>query len=244
MKRIYELDALRGLGILLVVFFHTAWDICSEYNLEIINAPLITALVYLFAGMLIWGASSYLGKYTLKRGVVVLLCALGVTAVTYVLFPKNYIGFGILHLLGVSMLLSWVIKKCHALNWTVLILAVAAFAFGLFVGKIHVETNLLFEDYSFIAKSSDNSDRFILKLSRGTTDLEEEHFAYINNNGLIINNASGNATLQIFDVMGRPVSSHNVSGNANIAMESLTNGVYILRLIDDNNVRIQKVVID
>lgn len=107
-----------------------------------------------------------------------------------------------------------------------------------------VETNLLFEDYSFVAKSSDNSDRFILKLSRGTTDLEEEHFAYINNNGLIINNASGNATLQIFDVMGRPVSSHNVSGNANIAMESLTNGVYILRLIDDNNVRIQKVVID
>lgn len=109
---------------------------------------------------------------------------------------------------------------------------------------IGVETNLLFEDYSFVAKSSDNSDRFILKLSRGTTDLEEEHFAYINNNGLIINNASGNATLQIFDVMGRPVSSHNVSGNANIAMESLTNGVYILRLIDDNNVRIQKVVID
>lgn len=107
-----------------------------------------------------------------------------------------------------------------------------------------VETNLLFEDYSFVAKSSDSSDRFILKLSRGTTDLEEEHFAYINNNGLIINNASGNATLQIFDVMGRPVSSHNVSGNANIAMESLTNGVYILRLIDDNNVRIQKVVID
>lgn len=107
-----------------------------------------------------------------------------------------------------------------------------------------VETNLLFEDYSFVAKSSDNSDRFILRLSRGTTDLEEEHFAYINNNGLIINNASGNATLQIFDVMGRPVSSHNVSGNANIAMESLTNGVYILRLIDDNNVRIQKVVID
>ena len=107
-----------------------------------------------------------------------------------------------------------------------------------------VETNLLFEDYSFVAKSSDNSDRFILRLSRGTTNLEEEHFAYINNNGLIINNASGNATLQIFDVMGRPVSSHNVSGNANIAMESLTNGVYILRLIDDNNVRIQKVVID
>ena len=107
-----------------------------------------------------------------------------------------------------------------------------------------IETNLLFEDYSFVAKSSDNSNRFIIRLSQGTTDLEEEHFAYINNNGLIINNASSNATLQIFDVMGRPVSSHNLSGNANIAVESLTNGVYILRLIDDNNVRIQKVVID
>lgn len=107
-----------------------------------------------------------------------------------------------------------------------------------------VETNLLFEDYSFVAKSSDNSDRFIVRLSRGTLGLEEEHFAFINNNGLIINNASSNATLQIFDVMGRPVSSHNLSGNANISMESLTNGVYVLRLIDENNVRVQKVVID
>ena len=107
-----------------------------------------------------------------------------------------------------------------------------------------VETNLLFEDYSFIAKSGDNSDRFIIRLSNETLNLEDENFVYINNNGLIIDNASSNATLQIFDVMGRPVASYNLSGSANISMESLTNGVYILRLMDENNVRVQKVVID
>ena len=107
-----------------------------------------------------------------------------------------------------------------------------------------IETNLLLEDYSFIAKSGDNSDRFIIRLSNETLNLGDENFVYINNNGLIIDNASSNATLQIFDVMGRPVASYNLSGSANISMESLTNGVYILRLMDENNVRVQKVVID
>ena len=106
-----------------------------------------------------------------------------------------------------------------------------------------VETNMLIEDYSFIAKSTDDEDRFILKLSKEKIDSENDTFAYINNNELIIDNASSNANLQIFDVLGRPVSSYNVSGSANIAMESLAKGVYILRLVEESNVRVQKVFV-
>lgn len=107
-----------------------------------------------------------------------------------------------------------------------------------------VETNMLIEDYSFIARSSDDEDRFILRLSKETIDSENDTFAYINNNELIIDNASSNANLQIFDVLGRPVSSYNVSGSANITMQSLAKGVYILRLTDESNVRVQKVFVD
>ena len=104
-----------------------------------------------------------------------------------------------------------------------------------------IETNLLLESYTFMATTTDNSKRFIIKLSNN--DLDTENFIFINNNEMIINNIEGKGVLQIFDVMGRYISHTEVSGSANISTEAFTSGVYIIRMTDDNGVKTQKVVL-
>lgn len=104
-----------------------------------------------------------------------------------------------------------------------------------------IETNLLLESYTFMATTTDNSKRFIIKLSNN--DLDTENFIFINNNEMIINNIEGKGVLQIFDVMGRYISHTEVSGSANISTEAFTSGVYIIRITDDNGVKTQKVVL-
>ena len=104
-----------------------------------------------------------------------------------------------------------------------------------------IETNLLLESYTFMATTTDYSKRFIIKLSNN--DLDTENFIFINNNEMIINNIEGKGVLQIFDVMGRYISHTEVSGSANISTEAFTSGVYIIRMIDDNGIKTQKVVL-
>ena len=103
-----------------------------------------------------------------------------------------------------------------------------------------VKTNLLTDSYTFMATTNDNPNRFTLTLN-ADTDVDAD-FIYINNNEMIINNIEGNGLVQIYDVMGRSVATYNVSGSANISMETLSNGVYIVRMIDANGVKTQKVV--
>lgn len=103
-----------------------------------------------------------------------------------------------------------------------------------------VKTNLLTDSYTFMATTNDNPNRFTLTLN-ADNDTDND-FIYINNNEMIINNIEGDGLVQIYDVMGRSVATYNVSGSTNISMETLSNGVYIVRMIDANGVKTQKVV--
>lgn len=106
------------------------------------------------------------------------------------------------------------------------------------------ETNMLTDTYSFIAKSNENPNRFMIKLdnSQGTSD--NSHFIYISNEELIINNIEGQGFIQIYDILGRPVAEYNVSSSANIPTASFSDGVYVVRMIDENGIKVQKVIID
>ena len=98
-------------------------------------------------------------------------------------------------------------------------------------------------NYSFNARTSDNASRFRLVFAADGTsgDTCEPDFAYFNGSSWTISNM-GEATLQVVDMMGRVLSSEIISGNTEININQPA-GVYMLRLIDNENVRVQKVVV-
>ena len=102
------------------------------------------------------------------------------------------------------------------------------------------KTNLMTDSYTFMATTNDEPNRFTLTLNNDNDN--DNDFIYIHNNEMIINNIEGNGLVQIYDMMGRSVATYNVSGSANISMETLSNGVYIVRMTDANGVKTQKVV--
>ena len=108
-----------------------------------------------------------------------------------------------------------------------------------------IETNLLIEDYSFMARTFDDANRFIIRLSiEDNTDSESDIFAFISNGQMIIEEIEGQGLVRIFDVMGRHIAQHSVSGSASIATDGLATGMYIIQMADDNGVKVQKIIID
>lgn len=102
--------------------------------------------------------------------------------------------------------------------------------------------NILNGNYTFIAQSSHDEERFTLLIS-GNSGTGDEHFAFINNNNIIINDIEGSASVQIFDVTGRQIIANKFNGSACISAEALNDGIYIIRMIDDNGIKTQKIVI-
>ena len=96
--------------------------------------------------------------------------------------------------------------------------------------------------YTFEANTTDNANRFKL-VYRNTTNVEEngESFAYFNGDNMVINN-EGDAQLQVIDMTGRIVSTETISGNATV-QTSAAPGVYMLRLVNGDNVKVQKIII-
>lgn len=93
--------------------------------------------------------------------------------------------------------------------------------------------------YSFDALTTDYANRFKLVFATGNNS--EDNFAFCSNGNWIISN-EGEATLQVVDVTGRILSSETVSGCVSKAI-SAAPGVYMLRLINGDDMKVQKVVV-
>ena len=93
--------------------------------------------------------------------------------------------------------------------------------------------------YTFEARKGDYASRFRLVFSANTAaENNDEPFAFFNGSEWVIN-GSDNATVQVIDMMGRVV----LSGTNTIATNDMQAGVYVIRLVDGNNVKTQKIVV-
>jgi membrane-bound inhibitor of C-type lysozyme len=98
--------------------------------------------------------------------------------------------------------------------------------------------------YTFTAKTTDYASRFRLVFSEPADETSaNQTFAYIADGEIRINEADArDASLQVVDVMGRVIVTKDVARN--VSTNGMTPGVYVLRLIDGDNVKTQKIVVE
>ncbi|HJQ30394.1 MAG TPA: heparan-alpha-glucosaminide N-acetyltransferase [Rubrobacter sp.] len=144
MNRFWEVDAARGVAIIMMVIYHTTYDLdtLGGYDIQSTSGYWalfadVTAGLFLFlvgvslaisrarTGLTGW---SLFRKY-LARGLRILAYGMLLTLVFLVL-RMGVVAFGILHLIGVSIILAYPFLR---LRFTNLVLGVLIFAAGLYV---------------------------------------------------------------------------------------------------------------
>lgn len=149
-KRIWELDAFRGLCLLGMVLIHTIYDLTELYGLVSWDASPVFVFVKQWGGVLfvlVSGICVTLGSHHLKRGFVVFMAGMLCTAVTAGLYLLGLsdrsliISFGVLHCLGACMMLWQVFEGLP--HWGLGIVGAALVAAGLAMMKVVPASNAL-----------------------------------------------------------------------------------------------------
>ena len=142
-KRIWELDVLRGICILGVLVVHFIYDLVELYQLVQWEYPPLFSFIKQWGGvlfLLLSGTCVTLGSHSIRRGLVVFACGLIVSAVTYGMYHFGFSGkgiiiyFGVLHCLGICMLL-WPMYK-NMPWWGLLLQGIFLVVLGLYLEEL------------------------------------------------------------------------------------------------------------
>ncbi len=151
--RIWEIDFARGIAIILMVLFHAVVDLTDFYSAGIDYLEgfwyfegKIAAILFILAA----GISSTLSRNNLKRGLLIFAWGMLLTIVTYIYNPQKFIVFGILHFLGLSMIIYHFMRDIK--KRTVLLLSLVVILGGFVFADISLETS-----YFFVAGLTSNS---------------------------------------------------------------------------------------
>ena len=149
-RRIWELDAFRGLCVIGMILVHFIYDLVELYGLVDWEYPVLFSIVKNWGGLLfllISGICVTLGSHAVKRGILVFCCGMLCTAVTAGMYWLGFAGkgiviyFGVLHCLGICMILWPVCRRLP--TWALGLLGAAVIALGFWFDTVTVGTRWL-----------------------------------------------------------------------------------------------------
>lgn len=117
-ERIVEIDLLRTIAIILMVVYHAAYDLLIFHDRSIdLWGDAWQALRVLTASLflIVSGVAANFSHRPLRRSMTVIASALLISIVTYIYDPQTFIYFGILHCIGLGMLLLIPLKRLKEL---------------------------------------------------------------------------------------------------------------------------------
>ena len=151
-ERFWEIDLLRGVAILMMIFYHALYDLdyFGGWGIEIhmglwryfafATASLFLLLVGVsltlsYARAAHTGSAQRLFPKYLNRGARIFAWGLIITAVTWVLLRDGFVRWGILHLIGLSIILAFPVLTLRYGN---LVLGSIFLLLGAFITNQHV----------------------------------------------------------------------------------------------------------
>ena len=161
-------------------------------------------------------------------------------ALVYVL--DNKVPYGIYNYREDVQEVELFFKAAHIGEYNIHIELNGEFEYITLVDKVNgSETNMMTNSYSFTTTPKENGNRFSLRFATGKGADGQENFVYQSGSELIIN---GEGHLQIIDLMGRVIYNNEVANNNNrIDISRFNKGAYIIRMINEECVKTQKITV-
>jgi len=151
--RLWEVDMMRGFAVVLMMIYHFVWDLnyFQLYQPDLMGLAwkafprFIASTFILVMGISmtlsynrvvqVTGRRNHFGKY-LRRGAEIFGLGLIVTVATYFFIGRGFVIFGILHMLGLSVILAY--PFLHLNKWLTLVVGIVLIGVGIYLGGLVV----------------------------------------------------------------------------------------------------------